>query len=387
MAGGRRSPTRRIWTAGRGGRRIGDRRSVSGEGLPFLGLSVGQGAILVLTCLILAFGTDRAAAAAPNQLNLFIWSEYIDPEIVKDFEKEFACKVTIDLYEDDAAMMAKLRAGGASLYDVVVPPDHQVPALIKLSLIAPLRHENLPNLKNLEERFRDPSYDRGNRFTVAYQWGTLGLYVRQLNGRAFPATWGLIFDPKLQPGPFILMDNARDLIGAALKFKGYSLNSVDLAQLKEARDLILQAKKRGLAFEGSVGGKNRILGKAAAVAMVYSGEAARGMGEDKQTTYLIPREGSQIWQDNLAVLAKAPHRDLAEKFINFMLDAKVGARVSNFTQFASPNQAARPFLNPDDLKNPAIYPPPELMAKLEFLRDLGLNSRLYDEVWTQIKSK
>ena len=87
------------------------------------------------------------------------------------------------------------------------------------------------------------------------------------------------------------------------------------------------------------------------------------------------------------MLAKAPHRDLAEKFINFMLDAKVGARVSNFTQFASPNQAARPFLNPDDLKNPAIYPPPELMAKLEFLRDLGLNSRLYDEVWTQIKSK
>src|SRR5262249_57988231 len=138
---------------------------------------------------------------------------------------------------------------------------------------------------------------------------------------------------------------------------------------------------------GSVGGKSKVLSKTARAAIVYSGEAARGMGEDKETAYLIPKEGSQIWQDNLAVPARAPHRDLAEKFINFILDPKIGARVSNFTQFATPNKAAKPFITPDDLKDPTIYPPPDVMAKLEFLEDLGSKTRLYDEVWTQIKAK
>lgn len=337
--------------------------------------------------LLLGLFLHAPAWAAQNKLNLFIWSEYIDPEVVADFEKQFDCKVTIDLYEDEAAMMAKLQGGGASVYDVVVPPDHKVPALIKLKLIAPLRHENIPNIKNLEEKFRNPPYDRGNQYTVAYQWGTMGLYVRNQRGQHLPGTWGLVFDPKLQSGRFVLIDNSRDMIGAALKYKGYSLNSTDPTQLKEARELLLAAKKRCLSFENSVGGKNKILSKSVQAAVVYSGEAARGMTEDKQTDYIIPREGSQIWQDNLAVLAKAPHREIAEKFINFLLEAQVGARISNFTQFATPNRAALQFIKPEDLKNPAIYPSPEVMAKLEFLEDVGARSRLYDEIWTQIKSK
>lgn len=328
-----------------------------------------------------------SAPAAPGRLNLFIWSEYIDATVVADFEKQFDCSVVIDLYEDDAAMLAKLQGGGASLYDVVVPPDHDVPTLIRLKLLAPLRHENLPNLKNLDPRFANPPYDRGNQYTVAYQWGTVGLYVRQPTGGSLPNTWGLVFDPKLQQEPFVLIDNARDLIGAALRYQGHSLNTTEIAPLKEARDLLLAAKRRSLGFDGSVGGKNKILSKTARAAIVYSGEAVRGMMEDKQTAYLIPKEGSQIWQDNLAVLAKAPHRDLAEKFLNFLLDPKIGARISNFTQFATPNHAARAFIKPADLNNPAIYPPPDVMASLEFVQDVGAKSRLYDEVWTQIKTK
>jgi spermidine/putrescine transport system substrate-binding protein len=344
----------------------------------------------ILRKLILLIGTTLLAASAlgeDGRLNLFIWSEYIEPGVVADFEKKFQCKVTIDLYEDDAAMMAKLQAGGASLYDLVVPPDHKVRALIRLNLLAPLRHANIPNLRNLEERFRNPPYDRGNVFTVAYQWGTLGLYVRTTPGQELPQTWGLVFDPKLQPGPFVLIDSPRDLISAALKYKGWSMSSTDPQQLKAVRDLILAAKKRCVGFEGSVGAKNQVLGKMARAAMVYSGEAARGIAEDQETAYILPREGSQLWQDNLAVLAQAPHRDLAERFINYVLEPEVGARISNFTQFATPNRAAKPFIRPADLNNPVIYPPPDLMAKLEFLNELGPASRLYDEVWTQIKAK
>jgi len=325
--------------------------------------------------------------AATAQLNLYIWSEYIDLKIVADFEKQFDCKVTIDLYEDAESMLAKVQNGGVSLYDVVVPPDHIVPAMIKLKLLAPLRHGNIPNLKNLDPQFANPSYDRGNRHSVAYQWGTVGVFARQPKDKPLPQTWGIFFDPKMQPGAFVLIDSVRDMLGAALKYQGHSLNSTDPEQLKAARDLILEAKKRSLGFEGSVGAKNRVLARTARAAIVYSGEGVRGASDDAETVYFIPKEGSQIWVDNLAVLAKAPHRDLAEKFVNFILDPKVAAQLSNYTQYSSPNKAALPFIRARDLKNPTIYPPPELRAKLEVLEDLGSKSRLYDEIWTQVKAR
>jgi spermidine/putrescine transport system substrate-binding protein len=325
--------------------------------------------------------------AETARLNLYIWSEYIDPKIVADFEKQFDCKVTIDLYEDAESMLAKVQSGGVSLYDVVVPPDHIVPAMIHLKLLAPLRHENIPNLKNLDEQFANPSYDRGNRYCVAYQWGTVGIFARQPKDKPLPQTWGIFFDPKLQPGPFVLIDSVRDMLGAALKYKGHSLNSTDPQELKEARDLVLEAKKRSLGFEGSVGAKNRVLARTARAAIVYSGEGVRGVNDDAETVYFIPKEGSQIWVDNLAVLAKAPHRDLAEKFVNFILDARIGAQLSNFTQYSSPNKAALPFVRSQDLKNPTVYPPPELRAKLEVLENLGTKTRLYDEIWTQVKAR
>src|SRR5688572_1034634 len=182
-------------------------------------------------------------SAQPQTLNLFIWSEYIDPQIITDFERQFGCKVNIDLYEDVESMLAKVRGGGA-LYDIVVPSDHLVPAMIKLNLLAPLRHENVPNLKNLEARFTDPPYDRGNRFTAPYQWGTLGVFLRQSKAKPAPQTWGIIFDPQQTSNQFLLIDSARDMIGAALKYNGHSVNSTDPKQLTQARDLIIAAKKR-----------------------------------------------------------------------------------------------------------------------------------------------
>jgi spermidine/putrescine transport system substrate-binding protein len=324
--------------------------------------------------------------AEDRKLNLFIWSEYIDPQIVKDFEAQYQCKVTIDLYEDAESMLAKVQGGGDSLYDLVVPPDYMVSVMTHLNLLAPLRHENIPNLVNIDEKFASPPFDRGNKYTAAYQWGTVGLYVRP-EAQPIDQSWSVIFDPARQRGSFVLIDSVRDMFGAALKYKGYSMNSTDPKQLLEARDLILEAKKRCVSFEGSVAGENKVLSKLAATAIVYSGEGARGMAEDKATRYFIPREGSQIWLDNLAITAQAPHRELAEKFINYILDAKMGARLSNFTRFATPNRAAKPMINAEDLRNPAIYPPPEIMSRLEFLQDLGAKTPLYDQLWTQIKAQ
>lgn len=342
---------------------------------------------VVLAALFLLLHLAPALLAAEAKLNVFIWSEYLDPEVVKEFEQKFACKVTVDVYEEAESMLAKLQAGGTALYDIVVPPDHLVPTMVKLQLLAPLRLANLPNLKNLDAKFANPPYDRGNKFSVAYQWGTVGILLRPQPGKTYVESWGLVFDAQQQPGKFVLIDSVRDCLGAALKFQGHSLNSVAIPHLKEARDLVIAAKARALGFEGSVGAKNKLSGKLVEAGIVYSGEAARALTEDPALRYFIPREGSQIWVDNLCIPAKAPHRDRAEQFINFVLDAKVGARLSNFLQFATPNAAAKAFIKPEDLKNPAIYPLPEVLGKLEFLEDLGAKTKLYDEAWTQVKAR
>jgi spermidine/putrescine transport system substrate-binding protein len=339
-----------------------------------------------IVALFLALGA-LSLHAANFKLNLFIWSEYIDPDIISDFEKRFDAKVTIDLYEDEAAMLAKLQGGGAAQYDVIVPPDHTVPALIKLKLIAPLRPDNIPNMRHIDERFASPWYDPSNRFTVPYQWGTVGIYARQPKEKEYNESWALLFDAKERRGPFVLIDGMRDTIGAALKYQGQSLNSTNVKALAEARGVLIDAKKRSLGFEGSVGGKNKVLARTAELAMAYSGDAMRGMKEDAETYYFIPKEGSQIWVDNLAVCAKAPNRIVAEKFLNFILNPEVGARLADYNQYATPNKTALAFVHPNNLSNSMIYPPADVMKRLEFLRDLGKQTRLYDEVWTHVKAK
>lgn len=334
-----------------------------------------------------AGGGTTQAATGPCQLNLYIWSEYIDPEIVKDFEKKYDCKVTIDLYEDNESMMAKLQGGGDSLYDVVVPGNYVVPVMAKLGLLAELRHENIPNLANLDDKFVNPTFDPGNRYSAAYQWGTIGIYLRKSAAKSQSRSWKLMFDPKEQVGTFLMMDSIREMLGCALESRGYSVNTTDPQQLTEVRDLLLAAKKRSQGFEGGVGGKNKVLSKAVTAAIVYNGDAVRGIADDPDTEFFVPEEGGVIWVDSLVVPDKAPHRDAAEKFIDFILDPQVGGRLSNFNQYATPNKVAKAFINPDDLKNPAIYPSAEMMAKLEFVDDVGDANKLYDEIWTQVKSK
>jgi len=337
-----------------------------------------------------AAGAAPAAAAAstePCRLNLFIWSEYIDPEIVASFEKEFSCKVTIDLYEDNESMMSKLQGGGTALYDIVVPGQYLIPVMVKLGLLAELRHENIPNFANLDEKFVNPVYDPGNRYSAAYQWGTVGIYLRKKAGKAVDETWAMMFDKQQQYGSFLLMDSPREMLGSMAKYKGMSVNSTSLDDLRAQSAALAEAKQRSQGFEGGVGGKNKVLAKAVDAAVVYNGDAVRGMSDDPETYYFVPREGGVLWLDNLAVPSQAPHRDVAEKFINYILDAKVGAQLSNFNQYATPNKAAKAFITPADLANGAIYPSAEMMSKLEFVNDLGDVNKLYDEVWTQVKSK
>lgn len=324
---------------------------------------------------------------AKQELNVFFWSEYLDPQLVAQFEKEFDCRVHVDLFDNPEVMLAKLAAGGDSQYDVIVPSNNTLPALVQRKLVAPLDHGKIPNLRHLDPRFTQQAFDVGNQFSVPYQWGTVGIFVRVPPGKVLEETWGLLFDPSKQLGPFYLMDDQRSCIASALKYKGYSLNSMNATQLAEVRDLLIQTKNRSLGFAVGIAGKTRVLTRDAVLCVHYNNDSNRGVKEDPETRFFVPREGGELWVDVLSITARAPHRELAEKFINFTLEPKISAQTSKYTLSATPNASAMAFLDERDRKNPSIYPPPDAFDRLELGRDLGGFTKLYDDLWTEIKSK
>jgi spermidine/putrescine transport system substrate-binding protein len=327
------------------------------------------------------------ALAQKTTLNLFIWSEYIDPAIIKAFEQQNNAKVNISYYESNEDMLAKLQQGGTKQYDVIVPSTYIMPVLIRQKLLQPFDKSKVPNLKNLSKKFRGPVYDPGNVYSAAYQWGMTGVGYRKDRIKNLNPTWGLFFDPKLQPGPFVLLDDPRVTIGTALKYLGKPYNDINTANLKKAGEIISEAKARSLGFGGSPSGRDRLLSKQVTMAVIYNGEAVKGMEQDSNIGFFIPKEGSELWWDSLAIPAGAPNKDLANRFVNFILDAKIGAQLSNYNRYATPNEAAKKFIDPKDLKNPAIYPSQATLNTMEYTQEVGAAAKLYDAVWTKVKAK
>ena len=346
--------------------------------------------MLVLVGVSILFGAVSALAA--EELKIFIWSEYMDEEnMPKDFEKATGIKAKLDLYESNEEMMAKLQAGGVGQYDIIVPSDYIMPSLINLGLIQKLDHAQIPNIKNLGNKFQNTTFDPGNQFSAGWQWGTVGLmYRKDKLSEQDVQSWSVIFDPNKNPGAFYLIDSVREMLGIALLYLGYDFNSTEPKELKAAADLLIQTKKRQecLGFKGGVGGKNDVVAGLANAAIVYNGDAIQAIGEDPEKLgFIVPKEGSEIWLDSMCIPAKAPNSGAAHKWINWILDAKTGASLSNFNQYATPNEASRPYITPEDLVNPGIWPPPEAMQRLHFTKDLGKQNRLIDEAWTMVKSK
>ncbi|WP_333659888.1 spermidine/putrescine ABC transporter substrate-binding protein [Meiothermus cerbereus] len=329
------------------------------------------------------------AMAQGNTLQLYTWTDYIDPSIVKDFEKATGIKVRITYYESNEEMQAKLQAGGVSQFDLVVPSDFIVPVLINLKLLQPLDKGKIPNLKNLDPKFANPPYDPGNRYTVGYLWGTVGLMYRTDIFKTPPASWSVLFDPKEQKGPFTLMDSPREMLGIGQRYLGLSVNNTDPAQIRRVINTLLTAKqsRNFKGFQGGVSATKLLLANQIVAAVVYNQDALRTAEGNPRYGFTIPREGSTLFIDNMAIPAKAPNPEAAHKFINFILDAQIGARLAEYQQSATPNAAAKKLLKPQMLKNPAIWPSQEQMKGLEFILDQGNNNRILDEAWTRVKSR
>jgi spermidine/putrescine transport system substrate-binding protein len=320
-------------------------------------------------------------------LHIFTWPEYLDPDIVAEFERQFSCKVTLDYFDSPDAMKIKLASGGSERYDIVWVLHDYVQAMIREGLLAPLRHESIPNLKNIDQQSASVRFDPGSRYSAPVLTGHSGLLVRKGKGTSIDETLGLIFDPAKQPGPFLLMDDARWCIEVALRYKGYNPNTSSRTELLEARDLLIEAKKRSAGFADVVGARNRLLSKQIVLAMVDNSSGAIALKEDPETHFFVPREGAGMYLESIAIPARAPHRDLAEQFVNFLLDARISARYAEFARAATPNPAAMEFVKLGDAANPVLYPPPAVVSRMWFSEDLGEKQKLFDEIWTQIKSK
>ena len=329
------------------------------------------------------------AACNPKtpELHFLNWAEYIPQEVVDGFEKQEKVKVIIDTFDEPEAMLAKLQAGADSEYDVVTVPEYYVAQLVRSGVAGPLEADQVPNLANLLPNFASPVYDPGNQHSIPYLWGTTGLAYRADKVSGPVESWAALYDPQAQVGDFFLIGEMRETIGSALRYLGYSYNDTDPAHLEEAKVLLLAAKERSRGFLGGTEGKNRLLGGDAAVVVAYNGDALEAAEENDQIRYVVPREGATIWADALIIPAKAPQSELAHKFLNYLLDARVSAQLSNNLSFASPVAGAAEFLDEDVRTNPAIYPPAEVLAKTEYLADLGEQSQLYDQLWTEIRAR
>lgn len=335
--------------------------------------------------------TDAAGSApAPaKELNVYMWSEYIDPAIVADFEKSSGMKVRIDVYEDTESMLAKMQLQeGDRLYDVVIASDHAVPVLSSLGLVRPIDRSLVPNAANVDPRFATPAYDPKGEHSLPYQWGTVGLiYAKdKLGDRSL--SWDLVLGPA-PASTFVLIDSMRDMMGVALKRLGHSVNATEQAQLDAAGTLIAAAKARSqcVGFEGGVGGKNKVAAGLASCAVAYSGDALKAVAENPGLAYGVPTEGSIIWVDAMTVTKRARNPEGAHAFINAILDPKVGAQLSGFTRYATPNAKAKALLPEATTSDRAIYPDDATMSRLEYIADVGESTSRYDATWTSVKAK
>ena len=342
-------------------------------------------AVLGFAVLGAPFVTTGGPAPAPDRvLNLFIWSNYVAPETLARFEARHGVKVNVDLYDSNEALLAKLQAGNAG-YDVICPSDYSVEVLLAQGLLRPLDHSALPHLANVDPSFLDRAYDPGNAHSAPYFWGTSGIAYSRRRVAETPDSWGALWDPRYR-GRILMLDDAREVLGAALKWRGHSQNTRDARLLAAARDDLVRQKPLVRAYN-STNFEDILLSGDVWLAQAWNGQIARAMAQDPDIGYVLPREGSTLFIDNLAIPRDARHPELAHAFIDFTLEAEVAAEICRTMRYSSPNRAAWPLLPPDVRANPAIFPPPEALGRLELIRDLGDATILYDRLWTEVKSE
>jgi spermidine/putrescine transport system substrate-binding protein len=346
---------------------------------------------LAAAVTILLYGTAAAETewTCPDgfqgqTLSVYNWTTYIAEDTIPEFERLCGVSVIYDTYPTDDDMLARIRQGNPG-YDVVVPSGSTMYLLIEEALLLELDHANLPNLANVDPTFLDLPFDPGNAYSVPYQWGTLGIGY-DVERVGFEITsWNDMFD---YDGPVSWIEDIRGSIGVALTMLGFDPNTGDPDEIAQARDFLIE-RGGNVVYINQDDGQELLLRGEADIVVEYSGDIFQIMEECECDTYayVIPDEGALFWVDVLAIPVGAPNKALAEVFIDYVLDPHVGAEISNYTAYGTPNRASIELglIDEELLEDPGIYPDADTQARLfTIVQDPELE-QLYNDAWDEIK--
>jgi len=318
-----------------------------------------------------------------NVLNIYNWGDYIDPALIKQFEKESGIKVVYQTFDSNEAMLTKIEQGGTT-YDIAVPSDYAIAKMIDEKLVLPIDHQKIPNLKNIDSRFLDLSFDPKNKYSIPYFWGTVGIvYNKDLIGKK-PTSWKDLWDPKLK-NQILLADGAREVIGMSLNSLGYSLNETNESKLQEAKANLMRLTPNVKAI---VGDEIKLLlaNEEAGLGVVWSGDANEIMSENDKLDYVIPKEGSNVWFDNIVIPKTAKNVKGAHQFINFMLRPDISAKNADYVGYSTPNKEGLKLLDKLVRTDKRFYPDKQVTDTLEVYENLGKKMLAhYNELFLEFK--
>ncbi len=335
--------------------------------------------------LITAIGLGLAvtAAQAAGELHIYNWGNYTSPEMIEKFEKQYDVKVTIDGYDSNETMLAKVEQGGSG-YDIVVPGDYMIAIMIEKGLLEKVRPNQMSNFKNLDSKWVDVYWDPGREYTIPYQWGTTNFTVDRTVYDGDVNTLALMFDPpKELQGRINMLNDMNDVINAGLRYLGYPRCNSNKAQLKELNDMLLKAKTHWRTMDYST--IEKLTSRDVDLSQNWNGAAMRARKDRPELVYAYPKEGFTGWMDNVAVLKGAPNLENARLFMNFMMTPEAAAMTSNFANYANGVKGSEKYMDEKltkarEIVMPADAPTPEFVPPCpQEVVDL------YNKIWTNLK--
>lgn len=343
--------------------------------------------LLSLSICILLMGAFFVGCSkdSSEQISFLNYGENIDKETVKEFEKKYGIKVNVETFDDMETMYQKISKGGVK-YDVILVSDALMPRMIKKGLIQELNKENIPNISQMDKDYLNLQIDPGNKYSVPYMFGTVGLIYNKDVVKEKVDSWDILWDEKYKDKIF-MFDTYRDTMGAALKKLGYSLNSKNPKEIEAAKELLIKQRETVNPIYGVDNGTTMIPAGESDINMIWSGEGLNLQDENPNLVYVVPKEGANFWIDSLCIPKNAENVEGAEKFINFVSDKESALRIADEIGYTTPNKEAR-LDQPDNVKNnPNAYMPKEIMDRCEIYEDFPMDvKKMYDNAWVNIKS-
>ncbi|WP_342578253.1 ABC transporter substrate-binding protein [Psychrobacillus sp. FSL K6-2843] len=343
---------------------------------------------IIIVCIGLFVANDYLGKSSGNAgsdtVTIYNWGEYIDPELINQFEEESGYRVVYETFDSNEAMMTKIEQGGTS-YDIAVPSEYAIEKMKEYDLLLPIDQSKIPNMANIDPYFLDLSFDPKNEFSVPYFWGTVGIVYNPslLDDQSFES-WDDLWDSSLQ-GKVLLVDGAREVIGMGLNSLGHSLNSTDEIELQETLEKLQKLSPNVKAIIGDEV-TQLMVNEEAAVALTWSGQAADMMWENEELDYSVPEEGSNLWFDNMVIPKTSANIEGAHAFINFMLDPEVAAQNADYVGYSTPNTAAMELMDEEVITDERFYPSEEARDNLEVYNNLGLEMLgVYNELFLKFK--